>query len=197
MELKIWIYFSNYFTDDQGIWRESSGNLLAKTQKRRERPCLPQFKCFLAGNTRVDEQVSLTAFHTLFLREHNRMAKNLKKINSHCDGEKVYQETRKIMGAVLQKFLYEDYLPVIIGPKPLPVYDSSIGYDSSINPCSISNAFATAVYRFGHSAVREEFDLLNQKNLNRFLLHRSTFALCSLTAHLSSRKESNPFISGL
>ena len=95
--------------------------------------------------------------HTLFLREHNRIATTLGKINQHWDGEKIYQETRKIIGAVLQKITYEDFLPIIIGHALLE-YE---GYDPTINP-GILNSFATAAFRFGHSLIRPTFDILDK-----------------------------------
>ena len=139
--------------------RVSSGNLLPETTDQAgEVPCLPiNTKCFLAGDVRSNEQISLNSFHTLFVREHNRIATELKKINNHWEGEKIYNETRKLLGGVFQKIVYDDYLPLIIGPGALPAYRR---YNPRVNP-SISNSFATAAYRFGHSAIRTDFDLLN------------------------------------
>lgn len=62
--------------------------------------CLPSSA--LAGDVRVDENVALTSIHTLFMREHNRLARELKRINRNWDSETIYQEARKIMGAYTQ-----------------------------------------------------------------------------------------------
>ena len=59
-------------------------------------------ECFAAGDSRVNEGLSLIALHTLWLREHNRVADALKVLNSHWSTEMVYQETRKIIGALHQ-----------------------------------------------------------------------------------------------
>lgn len=56
----------------------------------------------LSGDSRASEQILLATSHTLFLREHNRLAIELKRLNPHWDGEKVYQEARKILGAFVQ-----------------------------------------------------------------------------------------------
>ena len=39
--------------------------------------------------------------HTLWLHEHNQIAEILQNLNSHWDDERVYQETRQIVGALI------------------------------------------------------------------------------------------------
>ncbi|XP_008402076.1 myeloperoxidase-like, partial [Poecilia reticulata] len=58
--------------------------------------------CFIAGDGRVDENIALTSIHTLFVREHNRLARQLKRLNPQWDSETLYEEARKIMGAYTQ-----------------------------------------------------------------------------------------------
>ena len=143
------------------IGNEKHGSLLPFNESVQNAPghlCENFGGCFMAGDGRVNEHMVLASMHTLFLREHNRIAKILSDINSHWDGERIYQETRKIVGAVLQKITYEDFLPIIIGPRPLPKYE---GYNPNTNP-GILNSFATAAFRFGHSLIRPTFDRLDK-----------------------------------
>lgn len=58
--------------------------------------------CFLAGDSRASEVLSLTALHTLWLREHNRLATALKALNPHWSADTAYQEARKVVGALHQ-----------------------------------------------------------------------------------------------
>lgn len=55
-----------------------------------------------AGDTRASEMPELSSMHTLFVREHNRLATQLKRLNPRWNGEKLYQEARKIVGAMVQ-----------------------------------------------------------------------------------------------
>lgn len=45
--------------------------------------------CFRAGDHRVNEQLALTAMHTVWMRQHNQIATALLQINNHWDGNKV------------------------------------------------------------------------------------------------------------
>ncbi|XP_056444575.1 eosinophil peroxidase-like isoform X3 [Gadus chalcogrammus] len=118
--------------------------------------------CFLAGDVRVDENIALTSLHTLFMREHNRLARELKRLNPQWDGETLYQEARKIMGAYTQVLVFRDYLPHIVGDVAMSrVLGRYPGYDPNVDP-SIANVFATAAYRFAHLAIQPFLARLDQ-----------------------------------
>ena len=40
--------------------------------------------------------------HTLWFREHNRIAVELRGLNPHWDGDTIFHESRKIVGGVMQ-----------------------------------------------------------------------------------------------
>ena len=122
--------------------------------------CMGDQPCFLAGDVRVNEQISLTIMHTIWMREHNRIASSLLEMSPGADPEKVFQTARAIVGAELQKITFKNYVPILLGEKNLEFYT---GYDPSIDP-SIPNAFATAAFRFGHSQVNPFFDRLDIDN---------------------------------
>lgn len=119
--------------------------------------CLDFGGCFAAGDARVNEQTLLAAMHTLWVREHNRIAKLLKRYNPQWGGEEIYQEARKIVIAEIQHITYTEYLPKVIGSDALPKYS---GYNPRVD-ATIANVFAAAAYRFGHSLVRPTLSQLN------------------------------------
>uniref|UniRef100_A0A7N6BG39 Myeloid-specific peroxidase n=1 Tax=Anabas testudineus TaxID=64144 RepID=A0A7N6BG39_ANATE len=118
--------------------------------------------CFIAGDVRVDENIALTSIHTLFVREHNRLARELKRINPQWDSETLYQEARKIMGAYTQTFVFRDYLPHIVGDDAMRTQLGRYpGYNPNVDP-TIANVFATAAYRFAHLAIQPFIPRLDQ-----------------------------------
>ncbi|XP_068923478.1 myeloperoxidase-like [Petaurus breviceps papuanus] len=135
-----------------------NGRALLPFDNLHDDPCLltnrsARIRCFLAGDSRSSEMPELTSMHTLFLREHNRLATLLKSMNPKWDGEKLYQEARKIVGALIQIITYRDYLPLVLGPaaqkKYLPPYR---GYNESVDP-RIANVFTNA-FRYGHTLIQ-------------------------------------------
>ncbi|MGB0910241.1 MAG: peroxidase family protein [Nitrospirales bacterium] len=109
----------------------------------------PAPELFLAGDIRVNEQVGLIAMHTLFVREHNRIAKNIRRQHSSMTGEKIYEKARRKVGALIQIITYNEFLPILLGKNALRPYR---GYKPWVNP-SIANVFSTAAYRLGHSML--------------------------------------------
>lgn len=107
-------------------------------------------RLFLAGDVRANEQVGLTALHTLFVREHNRLASQLAADDPSLSGDMIYEKARRMVVAFLQAITYREFLPALLGrKKALGRYS---GYDPSVD-ARISNSFSTAAFRLGHSML--------------------------------------------
>ena len=127
----------------------------------------------------MNEQLGLVSMHTLWFREHNRLAGLLKRMNSHWDGDTTYHETRKIIGAMMQHITYKHWLPLVLGPSGMDKIGEYTGYDPSVDP-SISNEFSTAAFRFGHSLIKPILSRLNSSfqpiEEGHLMLHKIFFA---------------------
>jgi len=118
---------------------------------------LPEAQLFLAGDIRTNENVALTAMHTLWVREHNQIADQLAASKRSLTDEQLYQRARKQVIAEIQAITYNEFLPALLGTGAI---DDYAGYDPHVDP-SIANEFSTAAYRFGHTMLSSELLRLN------------------------------------
>lgn len=126
---------------------------------------------FVSGDDRSTEVPSLATNHITFLREHNRIAKLLSKINRHWSDERTFQETRKIIAAQLQHITYNEYLPKLLSPlhmKTFGIYSSENIFHTCYNPKidpTVSNVFGVAAFRHGHSQI-PDVQSVTEKNFH-------------------------------
>lgn len=112
-----------------------------------------------SGDHRNSEVPLLTVMHTIFLREHNRIATALRSRHTGWSNDKLLNEARKILTGVYQHIVYNEFLPALLG------FDWSIAVGlmsqpqghtnlySSFLDGATRNAFGAAAYRMGHSLV--------------------------------------------
>ena len=163
--------------DGTGKLVSSPGKLLIYNTSNLPNANSPRESLFLSGDVRANEQVGLTAVHTLFMREHNRLADEIlakltrddpiltqKEKESHLDrGDFIYETARKIVGAQIQAITYDEFLPILLGQTALDAYQ---GYDNTVD-VAISNEFSTAAYRFGHSMLTSNLLLVDPKTYHQ------------------------------
>ncbi len=114
-------------------------------------PGQPPESLFLAGDVRANENIFLTAMHTLFAREHNRLCSIVLGNNPLWEGydELIFQHARRIVAGQMQVITFNEFLPALLGPYNLGTYQ---GYNSSVDP-SIATEFSTVGYRLGHTML--------------------------------------------
>jgi len=160
-EISTWIDGSNVYgsnperaaalraNDGSGRLRTSSGDLLPFNTEAMPNAGGSDPSLFLAGDVRANEQVGLTALHTLFVREHNWHATRLREKYPTRTGEEIYQAARAFVMAEIQVITYGEYLPALLGKRAIRSYR---GYKPGVD-ATITNLFSTAAYRYGHSAL--------------------------------------------
>jgi hypothetical protein len=105
-------------------------------------------RAMVAGDTRANENVALTATHTLFAREHNRIVNALPRTLS---SETRFQIARRVVGAEQQYITYNEFLPAL-GVELSPYQ----GYEDNID-AGLSNEFAVVGYR-AHSMIHGQLE---------------------------------------
>ncbi|KAF2367927.1 hypothetical protein FHG87_001306 [Trinorchestia longiramus] len=126
----------------------------------------PSGKCFTGGDTRASEQPALAALHTLFLREHNRIADELQKHNKHWSDEALFQQARRIVAAINQHITYNEWLPRILGWNAINLYELNLlpeGYYEGYDPkcdATVLNEIGI-VFRFGHTLLKPAFERMD------------------------------------
>lgn len=104
----------------------------------------------LCGDHRCNENPSLLGIHTVFLREHNRLAREVKKAKPGYSDEVLYQAARAINIAQFSQIVYAEYVPAMIGQDLAPACEYS--EEAAVGPSII---FGTAGFRMGHSLVND------------------------------------------
>jgi hypothetical protein len=144
-----------------GLMKTSAGNLLPFNslllENDNDAHQVADDELFLAGDVRANENPGIISLQTLFVREHNRIAREIAARTSRLSDEEIYQKARQKVIAEMQWIVYNEYLPALLGSNAMPNYR---GYSPRVNP-TISNEFSTAAYRFGHSMLDDEVGRLN------------------------------------
>lgn len=155
---------------------EATTNLLRSHQGGRMRvsagdhlPVGPDGK-IQAGDKRAGEQPGLTALHTLFVREHNRMADHISAQNPHWSDNQVFDAARRFVTMEIQAITYNEFLPTLLGDYAPSDLEYVAGTDGRM-----SNEFATAGYRLGHTMVNETVTVRNADGTTRDIPLRELF----------------------
>ncbi len=165
-----------------------NNDLLPASQEKNPSGCLdfrPETKCFVGGDDRINQNPGLMSMQTIMVREHNRIARELSRINPNWGDETIFEETRRVVIAQIQHITYNEYLPVLLGEENMKFFSLNSGngatkiktYDPLVDP-RISNDYASAAGRFGHSMIRTEYSRLDKdynSNAKGFFLSNSYF----------------------
>ncbi len=136
-----------------GRLKTSRGDLLPKNTvglpNANDAHVVADNQLFLAGDVRANENIELTAMQTLWMREHNRIARLMLKAHPDWTDQRIFMDTRRRIIGELQSITVNEFLPALLGPQALGQYK---GYNPNVNP-GVSTEFSTAAYRFGHSML--------------------------------------------
>uniref|UniRef100_T1IHP0 Peroxidase n=1 Tax=Strigamia maritima TaxID=126957 RepID=T1IHP0_STRMM len=152
------------------------------------RRCFKSGIAGIAGDIRVNEHLGLVIMHTIWVREHNRVASAFRLLNPHWDDETLFQQTRHLVAAEMQHIHYSEVLPLLLGPvlmSQLNLNVERMGYSSDynvdVNP-GINSAIASAVLRLVLSLLPPHLGLYSpdRRILGRIPISSTSYAPFSL-----------------
>lgn len=118
-----------------------------------------------AGDGRAGENYGLTVIQALFLREHNRLARQYKAARPNWNDEQIFQAARRVNIAQYQAVVFYEFLPSLLLSETSRL-GRYRGYDDDVDP-TLTHLFAFA-FRFGHTTVPNTYYLRNQCNIRPF-----------------------------
>jgi len=128
----------------------------------------------IAGDGRANENIGLTAIHTIFEHEHNRLVADLQNtlnnnpalhdaylatgFGTFTYGERLFQAARFVTEMEYQHLVFEEFARKI---QPAINPFNLFAFSSTATDPAIKAEFAHAVYRFGHSMLNETIPRTN------------------------------------
>lgn len=156
--------FRTYFpdlVDDNGGIKEAMLPDLYKNFMGSGQPLLIDLNPFIspldhivAGDGRVNENITLTSVHTIWARNHNFHVSNLEASGFVGTEQELFQAAKLINETEYQRIIYTEFADVLLGGMRGSGSHGWDGYNPNADP-GISHEFAAAAYRFGHSLVTQ------------------------------------------
>ncbi|XP_037945608.1 chorion peroxidase-like [Teleopsis dalmanni] len=146
--------------------------------------------CFMAGDSRVNNNPFAIIIYTLFMRNHNQITKQLKLEHHNWDDERLFQTAKSINIGIYRRIVMNEWLPALLGRSvALDIMGQPLSSKLTSSELDISNEFAVAAIRFYYSMMPNELhnysilnrrrsgDLNNLKNVINVLSEPNLFTL--------------------
>ncbi|MEB3306234.1 MAG: peroxidase family protein, partial [Cyanobacteriota bacterium] len=115
-------------------------------------PFISPLDHIVAGDGRVNENITLTGIHTVWARNHNFHVEGLLSSGFTGTAEELYQAAKIVNETEYQRVLFTDYTDALLGGMKGSGQHGWSGYNPNAD-VGISHEFAANAFRFGHSGV--------------------------------------------
>ncbi|KAI8119521.1 Chorion peroxidase [Lucilia cuprina] len=134
--------------------------------------------CFMSGDSRVNSNPFAIIIHTIMMRNHNRIAKDLGLQHPDWSDDQLFQKARSINIDIYQRIVLNEWLPVILGASMANEINSNKHEPNKLSNVNnelvhqISNEYAVAASRFYLSMMPNELrnyamDLRSESNKDK------------------------------
>lgn len=147
--------YSPFLFESDGVTVKEEFNKLDDPLSLDKCPVTMRSKLFATGGDRVNSAPQVAMINTLFLREHNRLAKELEKAHPDWDDERVFQTARNTVIVLFIKIVVEEYINHI-SPAPFRFRaDPSVAWNAPWNKPNWMTAEFSLLYRW-HSLIPDD-----------------------------------------
>lgn len=115
---------------------------------------------YFLGDNRLTQTPQLTQIHSIYLREHNRIAGILGNLNPHWSDSKLFEEARRINIAQFQHIIYHEWLPTYLSPETVNLINNPLNF--YLQDAATYNEFNHAVFRNLHTIVPKDIQFIAQ-----------------------------------
>ena len=115
---------------------------------------------FIAGDGRTNENISLTAMHTIWARNHNFHVENLLEVGFDGTTEELFQAAKMLNEAEYQGVVFNEFADALLGGMRGSGHHGFDEHNPNADP-RISHEFAAAAYRFGHSLIGDTIKIMD------------------------------------
>ena len=120
---------------------------------------------FATGDERAEENPGLLSLHTLFVREHNRVAKETWERDPTLTSDEVFAIARASVEATLTSITETEFLPALLGEAP----------ERTDGAADITNEFASAAFRVGHTMLTAQIETVGADGKKEAIALRDAF----------------------
>jgi Ca2+-binding RTX toxin-like protein len=126
---------------------------------------------YVAGDGRANENIALTAIHTIWARNHNYHVQELLDGGFTGTSEELFQAAKLVNEVEYQRVVFTEFADHLLGGIRGTGDHGFNGYNPDVD-ARVSHEFATAAYRFGHSLINQTMTVLdaqgNPQNVQLF-----------------------------
>lgn len=116
----------------------------------------------LIGDARNDDNLIVSQLHVLFLRFHNKVVDRLRESEAGLENGALFEKAQTLVRWHYQWLVMNDFLPKIAGDAAADrERESFMDCDEPFMPVE----FSCAAYRFGHSLIRESYQLNDESGV--------------------------------
>jgi Ca2+-binding RTX toxin-like protein len=116
---------------------------------------------YVTGDGRANENFALTSMHTIWARNHNYHAEQLKEAGFDGTEQELFEAAKVINEAEYQRVVFTEFADMLLGGMRGLGDHGNNGYNPDADP-GISHEFAAAVYRVGHSLIGQTLTVLDE-----------------------------------